>query len=172
MSVLFPTFFLVAWFVFALGTAHAQIYRKALIFNVFATASFAIYAFLIGEYVATATFIIAGTNSAFQFFLPLSETVRIKIIRNLAAIVAVIIATYVLYDNPPDILLCLSVAIIRLGEAQASTRVLRWGYIIGLSFNLAFGILEDLYLMAFFQAIIMVYFAYKLYSKGPESQVS
>ena len=157
--------FLLNWFVFTLAIGWSSDYKKALICNIIATLSFAVYAYMIDQNVASATFILAGANSFIQLLLPKSENVRQKKVRNGIAVIIAIFACVSLFQRASELLLCLSFTIIRVCEAQQSPRIMKFGMAIGMFLYAAFGLWEGLYLMTALKTVIMITFLYKLYDE-------
>lgn len=157
----FADLFLTSWFLFSLSLAWLRDYRHTLYANIALCLSFAVYAFLLDKHVATAIPLIAALTSVVQLMMPISDAKKFVWSRNLAAIASAVIAFAVLYEEPVDIFPCLGFTAIRIGEAQQSARKMKIGYTVGISFWMIFGIFEELYLLVFYELIIIAIFLYK-----------
>lgn len=157
--------FLLNWFVFTMAIGWCRHYKRALIFNIIATLSFAVYAYMIDQNVASATFILAGTNSFIQLILPKSNSLKHKRLRNGFAVLIAIIACFYLFQRASELLLCLSFTVIRICEAQQSPRIMKCGMATGMFLYAAFGVWEGLYMMTALKIVVMLTFLYKLYDE-------
>ena len=157
----FPHIFLIPWFLISMSLVWIKEYRHTLFANIGLCASFAVYAWLIGQHVAATIPVIAASTSVFQLLMPLSEDKKQVMIRNGVAVFSAVIACALLYQKPSDIFPCLGFTVIRIGEARQSARIMKAGFFTGMGFWIIFGLLEELYLLVSGEIIIVATFLYR-----------